>query len=128
MTGGRMRRSATRGGAHSLIETWSYALNYQTTHEEVQALRSDRERVTDLLGRYPGLSESEVREVLTFLKTGRHLDVGLLTSNDRIRPKLDQFMDDHKSHFRVKLGEGALLVGGIIAFLAIAWLVWEAFR
>jgi hypothetical protein len=103
-------------------------LNYQSTHEEVQALRSNRERVSDLLSRYPAISQSDVREILTFLKTGRHLDVGLLTSNDRIRPKLDQFMDDHKSHFRVKLGEGVLLISGIIAFLAIAWLIWEAFQ
>lgn len=103
-------------------------MNYQTTHEEVRALRSDRERIADLLDHYPGITESEVREVLTFLKTGRHLDVGLLTSNDRIRPKLDQFMDDHKRHFRVQLGEGVLLISAIVAFLAIAWLIWEAFQ
>jgi hypothetical protein len=103
-------------------------LNYQTTHEEVRALRSDRERVSDLLSRYPGITAREIQEIITFLKTGRHLDVGLLTSNDGIRPKLDRFMDDHKSHFRVKLGEAVLLISAIVAFLAIAWLVWEAFQ
>jgi hypothetical protein len=103
-------------------------MNYQVTREEVRALRSDRERITDLLDRYPRVSEEEVLEILTFLRTARHLDVGLLTNNDRIRPKLDGFMEDHKSHFRVKFGEGAAVIGAIIGFLVIVWLIWEAFR
>ena len=51
----------------------------------------------------------------------------LLTSNDRLRPKLDAFFKDHKAHFRLKWIEGAAAVSGIAALLAIFWLVWEAF-
>jgi hypothetical protein len=102
-------------------------MNYQTTHEEVRALRSYRERIADLLSRYPRVSAHETGEILTFLRTGRHLDIGMLTSNERLRPQLDAFMADHRSHFRVKWGEGSAVIGGIVALLLIFWLVWEAF-
>jgi hypothetical protein len=103
-------------------------MNYPVTREEIRDLPADRERIADLLEQYPRVSEDEVLEILTFLRTARHLDVGLLTSNDKIRPKLDGFMEDHKSHFRVKIGESAVVIGAIIGLLVIAWLVWEAFR
>jgi hypothetical protein len=96
-------------------------------HEEVRALRADRERVADLLSRYPRVTGDESAEILGFLRTGRHLDVGLLTSNEALKPKLDAFMEDHKSHFQVKWGEGALVVAAIAALIVIFWLVWEAF-
>ena len=96
-------------------------------HEEVRALRADRERVADLLARYPNVTAGESAEILGFLRTGRHLDVGLLTSDLRLKPRLDAFMEDHKSHFQVRWSEGALVVIGIVAIIAIFWLVWEAF-
>lgn len=102
-------------------------MNYQTTHEDVRAMRSDRERVADLLSRYPQVSGGEARDILTFLRTGRHLDIGMLTSSDRLRPQLDAFMADHQSHFRIKWGEASAVIGGIVALLLIFWLVWEAF-
>jgi hypothetical protein len=102
-------------------------MNYPAMHEEVRALRADRERVADLLSRYPNLSDGEAEEILTFLRTGRHLDVGLLTSNEELKPNLDAFMDHHKSHFQVKWSEGALVIAAIAGVIAILWLVWEAF-
>jgi len=99
---------------------------YQSTHEEVRAWRSNREHVAGLLARYPQVSGEEQRDILSFLRTGRHLDVGLLTSNERLRPQLDAFMADHQRHFRIKWGEGAAVVGGIVALLLMLWLVWEA--
>ena len=86
-----------------------------------------RERVAELLGRYPSVSDDERHEILNFMRTGRHLDVGLLTSNDRLRPKLDAFMKAHKAHFRVKWSEGAAVVAAIAALIVIFWLIWEAF-
>ena len=102
-------------------------MGYLSTHEEIRALRLDREQVADLLSRYPQVSDQEAHQILNFLRTGRHLDVGLLTSNDRLRPKLDAFVEDHKAHFRVKWTEGAAVLGGIIAVFVIFWLLWEAF-
>jgi hypothetical protein len=102
-------------------------MNFQTTREEVRALRSERERAADLLARYPKVSDEETREILRFLRHGRHLDVGLLSSDERLRPKLDAFMEKHKKHFRVKWTETATLIGAIVAVLTTAWLAWEAF-
>ncbi len=102
-------------------------MNYPAMHEEVRGLRADRERVADLLSRYPKVTADESAEILTFLRTGRHLDVGLLTSNEKLQPQLDAFMEQHKSHFRVKWGETMLVVAGIVALIAIFWLIWEAF-
>jgi hypothetical protein len=94
---------------------------------KIPALPPDRERVSELLARYPRISGEEVREILNFMLTGRHLEIGLLTSSERLRPQLDAFMEDHQSHFRLKWGEGVAVSAGLVALLAIAWLVWEAF-
>jgi len=88
---------------------------YQTTSE----------RMADLVSRYPGVTEDEAKEILTFMRTGRHLDVGLLTADESIRPNLDAFMEDHKAHFRLKWWESATAVGGIMAGLVAFWLLWE---
>jgi hypothetical protein len=95
-------------------------------HQTRSAILS-RERAAELLDRYPHVSPENRREILDFLKKGRHLDIGLLTSSDRLRPNLDAFMADHKAHFRLKWAEGAAATGAIAALLAIVWLVREAF-
>lgn len=102
-------------------------MGYLSTHEEIRAVRLDREQVADLLSRYPQVSGEEARQILNFLRRGRHLDVGLLTSSDRLRPNLDAFVKDHQAHFRVKWSEGAAVLGGIFAVFVIFWLLWEAF-
>lgn len=85
------------------------------------------EQVADLVSRYPGITDDETKEILTFLRTGRHLDVGLLTADESIRPNLDAFMGDHKAHFHVKWWEGAAVMVGIAALPIAFWLVREAF-
>jgi hypothetical protein len=85
-----------------------------------------REQAADLLVRYPHVSDAEAKLILTFLRHGRHLDVGMLTANQSLKPQLDSFMEDHKKHFRIGLGEGSAVVGAIAAFLAICWLIFEA--
>ena len=98
-------------------------MGYPSTHDRTRAL--DREQVSELLSRYPHVSDRESHQILTFLREGRHLDVGLLTSNDRLRSKLDVFMNDHKKHFRVTWSEGARAIAGIVAMLLVLWLAWE---
>ena len=102
-------------------------MSYLSTHDGIRAVRLDREQVADLISRYPRVSDQEARQILTFLRTGRHLDVGLLTSNDQLRPKLDAFVKDHKAHFQLNWGEAAAVVCGMVALLVFFWLIWEAF-
>lgn len=103
-------------------------MSYHYPHHvgTTRASRSDRERISELVSRYPRITDHQAMEIIAFIRTGRHLDIGLLTSSDEIRPKLDAFMEDHKADFRVKWWEGAAVIGGIAAFLVICWLVWEA--
>lgn len=86
-----------------------------------------RERAAELLGRYPRVSPQEVGEILQFLRTGRHLDIGLLSNDDRLRSNLDSFVKDHKPQFRMHWREGAAVVAGILVLLVTAWLIWAAF-
>ena len=98
-------------------------MTYHSPGAEFGAPRSDRERVSRLLLHYPRVSDGESREILDFLRTARHLDVGLLTANDRIRPQLDAFMADHKRHFEVKWTEWLAVAGGVALLLATLWVL-----
>lgn len=102
-------------------------MTYHSTREEVRALRFDRERIAGLLGRYPGINADETDEIVTFLRTGPHLHVGLLTSSDRLRSKLDAFMHEHKAKFSVSFMEGAAVVAVIGLVLFGLWIAWEIF-
>jgi len=94
------------------------------SREEVRAVRASRARAAELLGNYPQLSDADRREVLTFLQTARHLDIGLLSANDNIRPKLDAFMDDHRTELGVTPREAFTAVALIVGFLFACWLLW----
>lgn len=99
---------------------------YTSRLQAVRDVRSRRDRVAELVGRYPDVSEQDRREILAFMQTGRHLDIGLLTANDRIRPKLDRFMRDHQSQFGVTVAEVAAVVAAIVVLLTVMWLLWGA--
>ena len=99
---------------------------YTSPLQAVRDVRSRRDRVADLVGRYPDISERDRREIIAFMRNGRHLDIGLLTANEKIRSKLDRFMHDHKSDFGVTAREVAAVVAGIGVMLATLWLLWGA--
>lgn len=103
-------------------------MNAYARREEARALRLTRQQAADLLSRYPHVSDAEAKRILAFLRTGRHLDVGMLTADEQLKPRLDSFMHDHRKHLRVGIGEGAAVVAAIAGFLVICWLIWEALR
>jgi hypothetical protein len=102
-------------------------VNIQATQsQEGRAVSAERQRASDLLGRYPRLTEAEVREIVTFLKTGRQLEIGLLTSDPALRPRLDAFMAEHKAEFRLKWTESVAVAAGVFGVPTGLWLLWEA--
>jgi hypothetical protein len=103
-------------------------MNAHTSREEARAIRLDRQEAADLIARYPHVSESEAKLILTFLRNGRHLDVGMVTADESLKPQLDSFMADHAKHLRVGFGEGAAVVAAISGFLLVCWLIWEAIK
>ena len=94
---------------------------------EPNPIRSRREHITRLLERYPQVSDADRNEILRFMKEARHLEVGLLTANDNVRPQLDAFMDDHKQQFRLDVFDVVRAVALIAAILTVCWLLWELF-
>lgn len=76
---------------------------YKSHVKDVRTEQSSRDRIASLLGRYPNVSDNGRAEILKFMKEGRHLDIGLLTANDNLRPGFDAFMADHRRHFRIGL-------------------------
>lgn len=101
-------------------------MNTETNH--VSGALLTREEVADLLCRYPHVSDGEAKLILRFLRKGRHLDVGILTGDEMLKPQLDRFMTDHKKQLGVGFFEGSAVVTAIVGFLAICWLVWETVK
>ena len=95
---------------------------------EVRALRATRTHAAALLSRYPQVSDEETKEILSFLRYGRHLDIGMVTGDESLRRQLDRFMVDHGKHLRVGFLEGTAVVAAIGAFLVACWLVWESIK
>jgi hypothetical protein len=100
-------------------------VNAHATRLKASHWETSHERVAELLAHYPKVSKNDNREILEFMKNGRHLEIGLLTSDEKLRPNLDAFMEDHKKHFRVSFGEATAVVAMIGAFLLASWLFWE---
>ncbi len=84
-----------------------------------------RTHIEGLLRRYPKTSDAETSEIINFLATGNHLDVGLVSGSDEFREKVARFRAEHARHFRLKLHEIAmfiLAIGGPIAVMAWRYL------
>ena len=103
-------------------------MTVQNHPDRGQAAILSREAASDLLERYPRVSADEAKLLVHFLRKGRHLDVGILTGDEKLKPHLDMFMADHARHFRVGVGETSAAVAAIAAFLAMCWVVWETIK
>jgi hypothetical protein len=103
-------------------------MNSRAQTDAQLARNLSREEVADLLVRYPQVSDAEAKLILAFLRKGRHLDVGMVTGDERLKPHVDRFTADHASHFRVSIFEGTALIAAMAGFLAACWLLWEVAR
>jgi len=85
-----------------------------------------RARMEQLIARYPEVSEEETREILAFLRKGPHLDVGLVTSEDALRPKIEEIRARHRDEFRLKAHQVVLFIAVIYSpffYLAAKYLL-----
>jgi hypothetical protein len=89
--------------------------------------RQSRERISELVRRYPQVTEEETAEILRFMRKGRHLDVGILTADQSLQPQIDAFMRDNKGHLGVKWSEIAVLLGSLTGLFGMLWLVRDLF-
>ena len=84
------------------------------------------ERIVGLLMLYPNISRADEREILTFLKNARYLDLALLKADRTVGRQLDLFIRAHTRHLRFSAPEVVAVACMVIAFLAACWLVWQA--
>lgn len=101
-------------------------MDMTSSDERRLADRNMRERVEQLLERYPDLSLEETALILRFLKKGPFLETGLLSSNETIRPKLERFRADHRK--QLSAGSRSLAIAALLVFLIIVAVVllWDA--
>jgi len=100
-------------------------MSLHAVHGDRQVLWSSPQRISELISQYPRLSGDEVHEVQNFIRTGRYLDILLLTSNDKLRPKIDAFMDEHGDLFS-RQPDVAAVAGTIILASFVLWAIWTA--
>lgn len=84
------------------------------------------ERIVHLLMLYPDISRAEEREIVTFLKNARYLDLALLKADRTVERQLDLFIRAHRRNLRFSAPEVVAVACMVIAFLAACWLVWQA--
>jgi hypothetical protein len=102
------------------------AIEHATPASGSEADRAQRQRVETLLSRYPSLTDPEIHEVLLFLRKGKALEIGFLSSNEALKPKLERFRADHARD--LSLGKRELLIACavMLAILAAVALLWNA--
>ena len=69
-----------------------------------------------LLARYPNLSEEELATLINLFPYIRILDLGLMTSDERLARKLDSFHRDHGNKLKTP-------ISSLIAFLAVPTII-----
>ena len=82
-----------------------------------------RDRIEQLLRKYPDTSEDEVAEIRHFLATGNHLDVGLVAGSDQLKEKVQRFRKEHRQHFRLKFREAMMFL--FVTLGPISALFWR---
>ena len=102
------------------------AIEQSTPARGLPVDRTQLDRIEALLERYPALTDPEVHEVLLFLRKGKALEIGYLTSNEALKPQLDRFRADHARD--LSSGTRGLGVVGIVllVILAAVALLWNA--
>jgi len=75
--------------------------------------------VESLLSRYPALDARELDTLIETFPRLAILDVGLLSADDRLGPRLDAFQRDHRKRLKPPLGT-RMAVWAMLAALPVA--------
>jgi hypothetical protein len=80
------------------------------------------QQFSELIDRYPMVSEVELARLINLYRELSALDVALMVSDERFGPKLDLFFQDHRSKIRTPFRHYAILVAIAVAgFTIIGW-------
>jgi hypothetical protein len=104
---------------YHIPESETLTTNRPATAERVQA--------DWLVSRYPNLSEPELARLIVLYRSLSPVDLALMSSDENLGPKLEQFIGDHRTHVRTPLAQYATLIMiAVFGFIITAWAV--AFR
>lgn len=77
-----------------------------------------------LIARYPALSEHELDRLISIFPRLPILDVGLMTADQQLAPKLDAFHAAHGHRLRTPLSHIAIIFAVPVIYLLIAaWIL-----
>lgn len=84
------------------------------------------QRAEDLLHAYPGITDAEIEEVATYLKSGPPMDIGLLSSNDAAWSAAERLRTDHKHLFATSMRGRLIWLASITAFFVVLAILWDS--
>lgn len=80
------------------------------------------EQFSELIGRYPNLSEVELARLINLYRELSALDVALMISDKKSGPQLDRFFEDNRSKIRTPFRQyAALLAIGLSIVGVFGW-------
>ena len=88
-----------------------------TDDKDGSAVQAQAARAEDIFRRYPAITKEEAQEALTFLKRGRHLDVGRVTGMAELQTSIEAFRHEHRRALRMSMGEYAMFAAGVLLFI-----------
>lgn len=86
------------------------------------------DRMEALLRRYPAIDPAEQEELLRFVRKGRIIDKGVLSSRDGIGDKLRAFEADHARALGPSPLHWAMIITGVLMVVAICWFIADIGR
>jgi hypothetical protein len=94
-------------------------------HERFRPPSETTVKAEALLARYPNLSEVELATLINLFPYIRILDLGLMTSDERLGGRLDAFRKDHGSRLRTPISS-LIAFTAVPAIIVLAGLLWWA--
>ena len=92
--------------------------------QDAEPILSTTPDASELIARYPHLSEIELACLINLYREMPALDAALIISDEVLGPKLDRFFKDHGRKIRTPFRQYAVLVVIAVAGLALtAWAV-----
>jgi hypothetical protein len=82
-----------------------------------------RERMAQLIARYPDISGAEAAEIMRYLRSARYVEIARLTSDETVRSQLDLFIRNHKHEIQGSAFDWIAAIALAIAFIATLWLL-----
>ena len=90
-------------------------------HSEVRS-QTSFDQASELIDRYPDLSEVELARLINVYRELSALDAALMISDEKLGRKMEKFFADHRAKLKTPFRQYAILVA--IAVVGVAAVLW----